>query len=166
MADEALVIHPTAKVSPDARIHPSVRGTKIRIGAHSEIYDFVVIRAVGGTGDIEIGEHCYLNPHSTLYSGSGIRLGNYVMVGPNVSIVPANHAFGRRDVPMRLQGFAPAKGGVVIGDDVWIGAGATLLDGARIGRGAVIAAGAVVDGDVPPYQVWGGVPARFLKERP
>ncbi|MBI1246178.1 MAG: acyltransferase [Alphaproteobacteria bacterium] len=166
MEEAALFIHPTAKVSPDARIHPSTRGTKIRIGAHSEIYDFVVIRAVGGTGDIEIGEHCYINPHSTLYSGSGIRMGNYVLVGPHVAIVPANHAFDRRDTPIRHQGFSPSKGGVVIGDDVWIGANATLLDGARIGKGAVIAAGAVVDGEVPPYQVWGGVPARFLKQRP
>ncbi len=166
MVDGALEIHPTAKISPDARIHPSVRGTKIRIGAHSEIYDFVVIRAVGGTGDVEIGEHCYINPHSTLYSGSGIKLGNYVLIGPHVSIVPANHAFERRDMPIRNQGFAPSKGGVVVGDDVWIGANATLLDGARIGKGAVVAAGAVVDCEVPPYQVWGGVPARFLKARP
>ena len=51
-------------------------------------------------------------------------------------------------------------------DDVWIGAGSVLLDGARIGKGAVIAAGAVVDGEVPPYEIWGGVPAVFLKKRP
>jgi acetyltransferase-like isoleucine patch superfamily enzyme len=166
MADPALDIDPSATVSPDARIHPSVRGTRIRIGAHSHVYDFVVIRAVGGTGDIEIGAHCHINPHCTLYSGSGIRFGNYVMVGPNVSVVPANHAFARRDAPMRVQGFAPSKGGVVVADDVWIGAGAVLLDGARIGKGAVIAAGAVVDGEVPPYEIWGGVPAAFLKKRP
>jgi acetyltransferase-like isoleucine patch superfamily enzyme len=49
---------------------------------------------------------------------------------------------------------------------VWIGANATILDGARIGKGAVIAAGAVVDGEVPPYEIWGGVPARKLKARP
>ncbi len=166
MADDALVIDPTAYVSPDARIHPSTRGTKIRIGAHAQIYDFVVIRAVGGGGDVTIGEHCYINPHCTLYSGGGIALGAYVLVGPHVAIVPANHAFDRRDTPIRHQGFAPSKGGVVIGDDVWIGANATILDGARIGKGAIVAAGAVVDGEIPPYQVWGGVPARMLKQRP
>ncbi len=166
MSGDALVIDPSAYVSPDARIHPSTRGTKIRIGAHSQIYDFVVIRAVGGAGDVEIGQHCYINPHCTLYSGSGISLGNYVLVGPHVAIVPANHAFDRRDTPIRKQGFAPSKGGVVIEDDVWIGANATILDGAHIGKGAVIAAGAVVEGNVPPYEIWGGVPARRLKARP
>jgi virginiamycin A acetyltransferase len=166
MAGGALEIDPTASISPDARIHPSTRGTTIRIGAHSQIYDFVVIRAVGGDGNVEIGQHCYINPHCTLYSGSGITLGDYVLVGPHVAIVPANHAFDRRDTVIRHQGFAPSKGGVVIGDDVWIGANATILDGARIGKGAVIAAGAVVDGEVPPYEIWGGVPARKIKARP
>jgi len=88
----ALSIHPTAYVSPDARIHPSQRGTRIVIGAHTQIYDYVVIRAVGGSGDIVIGEHCYLNPHCVLYSGAGIRFGDYVLVGPGCAIVPSNHA--------------------------------------------------------------------------
>ena len=135
----ALQIDPTAFVSPDARIHASSRGSRIVIGAHSQVYDFVEIRAVGGTGDIVIGEHCYINPHCTLYSGSGIRLGNYVLVGPGCSIVPANHALERTDVPMRKQGFMPSRGGVIVEDDVWIGAHCVLLDGAyiEIGRAHV-----------------------------
>lgn len=161
-----LEIDPTAHVSPDARIHGSIRGSRIRIGPHVQIYDFVVIRAVGGDGDIEIGEHCYLNPHCVLYSGHGIRLGSYVLIGPGTVIAPANHAFERRDVVMRQQGFMPSRGGVVIEDDVWIGANATVLDGARIRRGAVIAAGSVVRGEVGTFEIWGGVPARRLGERP
>ena len=158
-------IHPTAWVSPEARIHGSNRGTRIVIGAHSQVYDFVVIRAVGGTGDIVIGEHCYINPHCTLYSGSGIRFGNYVLVGPGCSIVPANHAFARTDIPMRQQGFMPPRGGVVVEDDVWIGANCVLLDGAHIETGAVIAAGSVVNGRVGAREVWGGNPGRLIAKR-
>ncbi len=162
----AVEIHPTASVSPDARITPSVRGSRIVIGAHSFIYDFVVIRPVGGSGDIVIGEHCYLNPHTVIYSGHGVKLGNYVMVAPGVKIVPANHAFASREIEMRHQGFMPSKGGVVIEDDVWLGANAVLLDGTYIERGAIIAAGSVVSGRVDAYSIWGGVPAKKIGMRP
>jgi acetyltransferase-like isoleucine patch superfamily enzyme len=161
-AADALVVSAGAWISPDARIFPSVRGTRISIGAGSKLFEFVVIRAVGGTGDVTIGERCMINPHCVLYSGSGITIGNDVALAPGVQVVPANHAYGRRDIPIAQQGFLPSKGGVRIGDDVWIGANTVLLDGADIGKGAVIAAGAVVGGTVPPYEIWGGVPARKL----
>lgn len=164
-ASEALSIDPTAWVSPDARIHPSQRGTRISIGAHSQVYDYVVIRAVGGTGDIVIGEHCYINPHCVLYSGSGIRFGNYVLVGPGCSIVPANHATDRTDVVMRKQGFMASRGGVVVEDDVWIGAHCVVLDGTYIESGAVIAAGSVVSGRITGKALWGGNPCRLIKTR-
>jgi virginiamycin A acetyltransferase len=152
-------------ISPDARIHASVRGTRIVIGDYSEIYDFVCIRPVGGQGDIVIGEHCYLNPGCVLYSGNGITLGNYVLLAPGVMLLPTNHAFARRDTPIRHQGFLPSKGGIVIEDDVWIGANSVVLDGAKIGRGAIVAAGSVVRGEIPPYEIWGGVPACKIGER-
>lgn len=161
----SLWIHPTACVSPDVRIHQSTRGTRIVIGAHTFIYDFVVIRAVGGSGDIEIGEHCYINANSVIYSGAGVKFGNYVLLGPGCVVAPANHAFGRVDLPIRHQGFMPSRGGVVIEDDVWVGANCALLDGAHIGTGAVIAAGAVVSRPVEPYGIYGGVPARKIGER-
>jgi virginiamycin A acetyltransferase len=161
----ALEVAPTAWISPDARIFPSVRGTRIKIGAGSKLYEFAVIRAVGGSGDVTIGERCMINPHCVLYSGSGIVLGNDVALAPGVQIVPANHAYHRRDIPIAQQGFLPSKGGVRIGDDVWVGANAVLLDGAEIGKGAVIAAGSVVSGAVPAFEIWGGVPARKIGVR-
>src|SRR5258708_9828615 len=162
---QALEIHPTARVSADARLHPSSRGTRIVIGAPSQVYDFVVIRAVGGEGAIVSGDHCHINPHCTLYSGAGIRLGDYVLVGPGCSIVPANHAFDRTDIEIRKQGFMPSKGGVVVESDVWIGAHCVLLDGAHVETGAVIAAGSVVSGRVGAHAVWGGNPCRFIRAR-
>lgn len=155
-----------AIISPLAHLIPSVRGTRMVIGARTQVMEFVVVKCVGGAGDIVIGDDCYLNPHCVLYSGNGIRIGNDVLLAPGTVIAPANHALARRDVPIRLQGFMPSRGGVVIEDDVWIGANSVLIDGAHIGRGAVIAAGSVVTGTVPPFEIWGGVPARKLKDRP
>lgn len=58
------------------------KGTSITIGVYSEVYDFVVIKPVGGLGDITIGERCYINAHCTLYSGHGITFGDYVLLVP------------------------------------------------------------------------------------
>lgn len=162
---DALVVAPGAWISPDARIFPSVRGTRIEIGDGTRVFEFAVLRAVGGTGDIVVGERCMINPHCVLYSGNGIFLGNDVLLAPGVQVVPTNHAFARRDVTIAKQGFLPSKGGVRIGDDVWIGAGSVLLDGVTIGRGAIVAAGSVVRGDIPAYTIWGGVPARQVGVR-
>ena len=161
-----LEIHPDAVVDESVRFYPSVRGTQIVIGARTHIDAFAVLRAVGGMGDIIIGDDCRINPHCVLYSGNGITLGKHVLLAPAVSVVPANHAFARRDIPIAEQRFVESRGGVVIEDDVWVGAQSVILDGAYIERGAIIAAGSVLRGRVPAYQIWGGVPARYLKDRP
>ncbi len=158
-------ISESAIISPLAYLHPSTRGTRMVIGARTQVMEFVVLKCVGGVGDLVIGEDCYLNPHCVLYSGNGIHIGNDVLLAPGTVIAPANHALSRRDVPIRLQGFMPSRGGVVIEDDVWIGANSVLIDGAHVGCGAVIAAGSVVTGAVPAFEIWGGVPARKLKDR-
>jgi virginiamycin A acetyltransferase len=162
----ALDIHPEAVVSPDARIYPSTRGTRIVLRARVRIEPFALIRCVGGRGDVEIGEDSIINPYCVLYSGSGIRVGRDVLVAPGVQIVPANHAFERRDVPIRLQGFRPSRGGVEIADGAWLGANTVVLDGARIGEGAIVGAGSVVTGEVPAYEIWAGNPLRKIKDRP
>jgi acetyltransferase-like isoleucine patch superfamily enzyme len=153
-------------ISPDARIHPSTRGTRIEIGAHTQIYDFVCIRAVGGDGNLSMGSHCYINPGCVIYTGNGITMGDYVLLAPGVMLMPTNHAFTRRDIEIRHQGFMPSKGGITIEDDVWIGANSVILDGAHIEKGAVIAANSIVASRVLAYEVWGGSPAKKIKERP
>lgn len=154
-----------AVISPDSRIFPSVRGSRLAIGAHTQIMEFALIRFVGGSGDIEIGDSCFINPHCVLYSGHGIEIGNNVLVAPGTMIVPANHSIERRDELIRNQGFLPSRGGVVIEDDVWIGANCVLLDGTYIEKGAVLAAGSVVNARVRAYTIWGGIPAKLIKER-
>jgi acetyltransferase-like isoleucine patch superfamily enzyme len=161
----SLNIHSAALISQDARVYASQKGTSVTIGAYSEVYDFVVIKPVGGMGDITIGEHCYINAHCTLYSGHGITLGDYVLLAPGVVIAGSNHAYSSLDCEIRKQGFASSKGGVVIENNVWIGANSIILDGAYIETGAVIAAGSVVRSRVGRNEVWGGVPAKFIKSR-
>jgi acetyltransferase-like isoleucine patch superfamily enzyme len=159
------IISPYAIISEDARIFPSVLGTKIKISSHTQIDPFVVIRCIGGNGDIEIGEYCRINPSCVLYSGSGIKIGDHVLIAPSTVISPANHEISRRDVRIDEQRFAPSRGGVVIEDDVWIGSNCVLLDGTHIEKGSVIAAGSVVNCRVPAYTIWGGVPAKKIKDR-
>lgn len=164
MEQTPVEIAPGADVSPDAKIYPSVRGTRIAIGADTCIAAFAVLRSVGGTGDIEIGKRCYVNEFCVLYSGSGISLGDDVLLGPGTMIVPANHRIPPRGQLIGESGFE-SRGGVHIGSDVWIGAGCTILDGSRIGNGAVVGAGSIVTGEIPPYEVWRGSPARRVRAR-
>lgn len=101
-----------------------------------------------------------------------LTIGNFCSIAPNVAFVlSSDHAAGNISTfPFRVKyGFsdyeALSKGDIVVDDDVWIGYGATILSGVHIGQGAIVAAGAVVAKDVPPYAVVGGVPAKVIKYR-
>jgi acetyltransferase-like isoleucine patch superfamily enzyme len=85
------------------------------------------------------------------------------MIAEYVSIRDNGHGFSGLDRPMRHQGYETAP--IRIGDDVWIGRGAVILKGVSIGDGAIVAANAVVTKDIPPFEIWAGIPARFLRRR-
>ena len=163
---EAVQIDARARVEPDVRVFASVRGSKLVVGPDCLLESFVVIRFVGGSGDIVIGEDTRIGSFGTLLSGHGIQLGRHILVAAGCTIAPVNHAYERRDVPIVQQGFMPSRGGVVVEDEAWIGGRCVLLDGAHVERGAIVAAGSVVRGRVPAYTIWGGVPARYIKDRP
>ncbi|MDB5442659.1 MAG: acetyltransferase [Phenylobacterium sp.] len=158
-------IDPTASISPLADIEDSVRGTLIRIGAKTVIDAFVKIKPAGGMGDVVIGAECAINSGTVIYSGNGVKIGDAVAVAANCTFAPTNHAIADRTRRIRDQGFQPSKGGIVVEDDVWIGAGAVLLDGAMVRKGAVVAAGSVVRGEVEAYAIYAGAPARKIGER-
>ncbi len=99
-----------------------------------------------------------------VYGQGGVKIGNYVRITAHTIIVAPQHIFKRRDIPICEQGIESK--GIIIEDDVWIGAHCTILDGVKIGKGAIIAAGAVVTKDVAPYSTVGGVPAKLIKVRP
>lgn len=158
-------IHPSARVSTLADIEDSVRGTRIVVGARSMIDSFVKIKPAGGVGDLVIGEDCSINSGCVLYTGNGVKLGNGVAVAANCTFAPVNHEFRERNKPIRSQGFRPSKGGIVVEDDVWIGANCVLLDGAVLRRGCVVGAGSVVRGELTAFTVYAGSPLRAVQER-
>jgi virginiamycin A acetyltransferase len=160
-----LKIDPTAKISPLADIEESVRGTLIQVGPRTVIDSFVKIKPAGGMGDVVIGADCAINSGTVIYTGNGVRIGDAVAIAANCTLAPTNHAVADRDRLIRDQGFQPSKGGIVIEDDVWLGANVVLLDGAVLRKGCVIAAGSVVRGEVEAYAIYAGAPARRIGER-
>ena len=134
-----------------------------KIGKTAKVHATVILRQAY---NIEIGEGCLINHNNVLQAGKvdgKIKIGNYVHTGANVMIIAFNHAFDTREIPTIQQDYYDAD--VIIEDDVWIGGGSIILPGVRIGKGAIIAAGAVVNNDVPAYTIVGGIPAKTLKER-
>ena len=160
-----LVADATASISQLADIDESTRGTRIVVGAHSVIDSFVRIKCAGGTADVVIGDHCYLNSGTVIYTGNGIQMGHHVLIAANCTLAPVNHECRDRSRLILEQRFSPSKGGIVIEDDVWIGAGCVLLDGTVIRRGAVIGAGAVVRGEIESYGIYAGQPLKRIGER-
>ena len=108
--------------------------------------------------NITIGSNVFLNTSCHFQDQGGITIGDGTLIGHNVVLATLNHD----PVVARRASMLPAP--IVIGDKVWIGANATVLPGVTIGKGAIVAAGAVVHRDVPPFTVVGGVPARILRE--
>lgn len=100
---------------------------------------------------------------NSIISG-GVKIGEHVMMGPEVLIYTQNHDFSRTDIPMDQQGWSDELP-VVIEDDVWIGSRVTILPGVLIGKGCVIGASAVVTKSVPPYSVVAGNPSKIVKTR-
>ena len=102
-------------------------------------------------GDVLVSHQAFIQ------GAGGVSFGSRIMLGPRVTLITVGH-----DVATRRSTSAP----ITIADDVWIGAGAMVLPGVSIGTGSVVAAGAVVTRDVPPFTLVGGVPARRIKDLP
>lgn len=160
-----LQIDPSARISPLADIEDSVRGSRIVVGAHSVIDSFVKIKPVGGSGDLVIGTHVVVNSDCVLYTGNGIAIGDHVAIAANCTFAPVNHAYKDKSRLITEQGFLPSKGGIVIEEDVWIGANCVLLDGAILLRGCVVGASSVVRGKLAAYTVYAGQPLRVVGKR-
>ena len=118
----------------------------------------------GKTGPVSIGDKTDIGCNAILSSGGGIHIGHHVLIAGNCYIGGGRYVSDRLDIPMMEQGVY-TNGPVVIGDDVWLGAGSVVLDGVKIGNGAIIGAGAVVTKDVPEYAIAAGVPARVIRTR-
>jgi acetyltransferase-like isoleucine patch superfamily enzyme len=93
-----------------------------------------------------------------------ISVGRSTLIASGCKFIDHDHGFSTRSTPMAIQ--TGAEAAIVIEQDVWIGANAVVLKGVKIGQGAIIAAGSVVTKSVGPFEVWGGTPAKKLKDRP
>jgi acetyltransferase-like isoleucine patch superfamily enzyme len=127
-------------------------------GAVLHVYNFRDLPHAG----ITIGADSLIGEYSVIRGQGGVTIGERVFTSPFTQILAVDHVFDDPQRPFVEQGITAR--GIVIEDDVWIGASAVITDGVRVGRGAVVAAGAVVVRDVPPHTVAGGVPATVLRE--
>jgi len=153
-------------IGADPRIARGVRfdfklGGTITLGARCTVQTGTILAPTGGS--IELGDDCSLNPYSILYGQGGLKIGNGVRIAAHTVIVPSNHGFGDLSQPIFKQ--KSTHQGIVIEDDVWIGANCTILDGVRIAKGCIIGAGSVVSKSTEPFGIYAGVPARLIKKR-
>jgi acetyltransferase-like isoleucine patch superfamily enzyme len=110
---------------------------------------------------IWIGRNCFIGERCVIRGQGGVHIGDSVLMAPQVQILAVNHLFDDPSRPIIQQGITAQ--GIVVDDGAWIGAGAILLDGVRVGARAVVGAGAVVTQDVPPRTMVTGVPARVTR---
>jgi acetyltransferase-like isoleucine patch superfamily enzyme len=156
-------IDPTARISPEARIHP--RKGKIRIGPRCSIAAGAIVQ-----GNVELGENVSIQTGSILI-GYGtvenpdgrIRIGNNVRIAPFVQMIAGNHCFDDTTRPISGQGLIHQP--ILLEDDIWVAGRVIITAGVTVGMGSVLAAGAVVTKDVPAWSICGGVPAKILKSR-
>lgn len=137
----------------------------------------VVPKTIFDLNIVEIGHHTYGELNIVAFDKAnrdGLTIGNYVSISKNVHfLLHENHkttSFTTFPLKSKISSIqvsddAISKGPITIEDEVWIGYGVTILSGVKVGKGAIIAAGSVVNHDVPPYAVFGGVPGKLIKYR-
>ncbi len=162
------------RLGADCRIDPTV--TVMRFGERSDVVQladavslYAQTRLVVGdvTADpcvgIRIGARTIVNVGAYLSGEGGLEIGEDVLIGPHAKLLSAGHAIDEGDVVIARNRITRAR--IVVEDGAWIGAGAMVLEGVRIGRGAVVAAGALVRQDVPAGMVAAGMPATLVRAR-
>ncbi|MFM9913961.1 MAG: acyltransferase [Methylophilaceae bacterium] len=160
-----LEISPNARVSKLADIEDSTRGTRIIIEDGAVVDAFVKIKPVGGVGNVRIGKNSYINSGVVIYSGNGVDIGEGVLIAANCTFAPVNHEYRAKSKTIMEQRFQPSKGGIVVEDDVWIGANCVILDGAILRKGCVVGAGSLVKGELEAYSINVGNPIRKVGHR-
>ena len=131
---------------------------RFSIGRKSVIESFSCIN--NAVGDVIIGDYTRVGLHNTIIGP--VRIGNNVNLAQGITVTALNHNFD--DTTKRIDQQGVSTKAVTINDDVWIGANAVILPGVTIGTHSVVAAGAVVSKDVPPYTIVAGVPAKVIKQ--
>jgi len=116
---------------------------------------------IDDTKGLEIGDNVSINPNCFFIAGGGIKIGNNVSIAHHTSIVSTSHTWEDDNTPIKYNPLIPSP--VVIDDDVWIGCGVRIIGPCHIHTRTIVAAGAVVKGELEPYCIYGGVPAKIIK---
>lgn len=133
-------------------------GVKVR--GKCRIFGPLIIRPIGKANKIEIGNGSFLNTEIRFgCPDEKIVIGKNCLIGPRVCFETMNHNLKFEEGKRRGGWSKP----IIVEDEVWIGCGAIILQGVTIGKGSVVAAGSVVNKDIPANTIWGGVPAKFIK---
>lgn len=143
------------------RLERRPRIGRIVLGRWVHIGDGTVLRAHEGT--LRIGDKCVFGQNNTINCHLDVDIGSECIIADSVYIGDFDHRTESTSLPIRRQGLV--KSPVTIGADVWLGVKSTVLRGSHIGHGSVIAANAVVRGDIPEYSIAGGIPATVLVDR-
>jgi acetyltransferase-like isoleucine patch superfamily enzyme len=141
-----------------------------RAGRGTMIQDYAQITVWGpdpfspGPGGLRLGENVLICSFANVIAACGeIVIEEYCMIAQHVSLIAANHSLTPGSW-YRLQPLAARKTGIHLEPNVWIGCNSVVLPGCRVGRNSVVAAGSVVTKNIPPDEIWGGVPARFMRK--
>ncbi|MDR0181664.1 acyltransferase [Lysobacter arvi] len=149
-------------VEAGVRIRTSGGGT-IRFASNGDrIYVSRGCDLIASGGSISIGHGTFFNKGCTVVSHDRIDIGSDVMFGPNASVFDSDHRCEIGAIPFRRQGFITSP--VSIGSNVWIGQGGVVTKGSQIADSTAIAANSVVRGVLPPNGLYGGIPAKRLRE--
>jgi acetyltransferase-like isoleucine patch superfamily enzyme len=140
----------------------------ITFGDNCTISNNAIIRPSGFYGGIlgeglQVGSNSSIGAMSYIGCAGKITIGDNVMIGPRVTMIAENHNFASLDQPIMLQGIN--RKGIIIKNNVWIGADVTILDGVIIESGCIIAAGAVVTKNTEVNAIYAGIPAKIIKRR-
>jgi acetyltransferase-like isoleucine patch superfamily enzyme len=156
----SLIAFPPGSVYGEAWIEI---GDRTMIGAHVTICAGMLPgQDLGPAPVLRLGDRCVIGRGSHIVAHQSIDIGDDVYTGPYVYITDQNHGYADTSTPIGRQW--PVNDPVSIGPGCWLGAGAIILPGARIGRNVVVAAGSVVRGKIPDTCVVAGVPARIVRE--
>jgi len=139
-------------------------GGRVQLGDRVHLYRGTIVE-VGAGGGVSIGADTHIQAGCNLKGFLGsLVIGRNVQIAPHCGFSPYEHNFEERDSTIQSQGIRSA-GDIILEDDVWLGMGVCVLEGAHIGKGAVIGAGSVVTKDIPAYAIAVGVPARVIRMR-
>ncbi len=136
-----------------------ILGDCVKIGAYSSLSSTSHFSKYGK--GLKIGNNSAVGQFTEFGAAGGITIGHDVIMGSYVSFHSENHNFSDKTQLIRNQGVTSK--GIIIGNNVWVGAKVTFLDGCEVGNHSVVAAGAVVNGIYPDYSIIGGIPAKVLK---